>query len=142
MAVSGVGDFTRGPGPQTLHVAGLPGFSPLVCYEVIFPGEVADPYNRPKWLVNVTNDGWYGKTAGPRQHFAMARLRAIEEGLPLDPLDPDHFDPTDDPFKLVDFDGNETTFDFGGLDGLSGTIRIAARRMTLATGVGFARLGR
>ncbi len=83
MAVSGVGDFTRGPGPQTLHVAGLPGFSPLVCYEVIFPGEVADPYNRPKWLVNVTNDGWYGKTAGPRQHFAMARLRAIEEGLPL-----------------------------------------------------------
>ncbi len=83
MAVSGVGDFTRGPGPQTLHVNGLPGFSPLVCYEVIFPGEVADPFNRPKWLVNVTNDGWYGKTAGPRQHFAMARVRAIEEGLPL-----------------------------------------------------------
>jgi apolipoprotein N-acyltransferase len=83
MAVSGVGDFTRGPGPQTLHVNGLPGFSPLVCYEVIFPGEVTDPLNRPKWLVNVTNDGWYGKTAGPRQHFAMARVRAIEEGLPL-----------------------------------------------------------
>jgi len=83
MAVSGVGDFTRGPGPQTLHVNGLPGFSPLVCYEVIFPGEVADINNRPKWLVNVTNDGWYGKTAGPYQHFAMARIRAIEEGLPL-----------------------------------------------------------
>ncbi|HYD18192.1 MAG TPA: apolipoprotein N-acyltransferase [Patescibacteria group bacterium] len=83
MAVSGIGDFTRGPGPQTLHVPGVPGFSPLICYEVIFPGEVADRANRPHWLVNVTNDGWYGNTAGPRQHFAIARLRAIEEGLPL-----------------------------------------------------------
>ena len=81
--VSGVGDFTRGPGVQTLHIADLPAFSPLVCYEAIFPGEVADEAHRPDWLVNVTNDGWYLKTAGPHQHFAAARMRAIEEGLPL-----------------------------------------------------------
>jgi apolipoprotein N-acyltransferase len=82
-AVSGIGDFTRGRGPQTLSVRGLPSFSPLVCYEVIFPDEVADPNNRPQWLVNVTNDGWYGRSAGPYQHLAIARLRAVEEGLPL-----------------------------------------------------------
>lgn len=82
-ALAGVGDFTRGPGPRTLRPDGLPGFSPLVCYEVIFPGAVADRHDRPAWLVNVTNDGWYGRTAGPYQHFASARVRAIEEGLPL-----------------------------------------------------------
>jgi apolipoprotein N-acyltransferase len=83
LAVSGIGDFTRGPGPQTLRADKLPSFSPLVCYEVIFPGEVVDEKNRPDWLVNVTNDGWYGLTAGPHQHLGIARLRAIEEGLPL-----------------------------------------------------------
>ncbi len=83
LAVSGIGDFTRGPGPQTLHIGKLPSFSPLVCYEVIFPGEVVDEKDRPDWIVNVTNDGWYGLTAGPHQHLGIARLRAIEEGLPL-----------------------------------------------------------
>ena len=83
LMVAGIGDFTRGPGPRTIKVDGLPGFSPLVCYEAIFPGAVANESDRPAWLVNVTNDGWYGKTAGPHQHFANARMRAIEEGLPL-----------------------------------------------------------
>ena len=76
-------DFTRGPGPQTLTIDGAPPFSPLVCYEAIFPWLAADPVHRPDWLVNVTNDGWYGDSAGPYQHFAMARMRAIEQGLPL-----------------------------------------------------------
>ncbi|WP_288350292.1 apolipoprotein N-acyltransferase [uncultured Thalassospira sp.] len=76
-------DFSAGPGPQTLSVHGLPGFSPLICYEVIFPGAVTDPDNRPDWLLNVTNDGWFGKSAGPYQHMAAARFRAVEEGLPL-----------------------------------------------------------
>ena len=79
-----IGDFTRGPGVTTLHIGdGLPKPSPLICYEAIFPGEVADETDRPDWLVNVTNDSWYGRTAGPHQHLESARVRAIEEGLPL-----------------------------------------------------------
>jgi apolipoprotein N-acyltransferase len=77
-AISGLSDFTAGPGAKTID-----GFSPLICYEAIFPRAVADKKDRPRWLVNVTNDGWYGKTAGPYQHFQSARMRAIEEGLPL-----------------------------------------------------------
>ena len=81
--VADIGDFTRGPGVTTLHIDTLPKPSPLICYEAIFPGAVARRDDRPDWLVNVTNDGWYGKTAGPHQHFESARVRAIEEGLPL-----------------------------------------------------------
>lgn len=81
--ISGIGDFVPGPGPRTLKIGAHPSFSPLICYEVIFPGEVADRKDRPDWLVNVTNDAWYGRTAGPYQHLESARLRAVEEGLPL-----------------------------------------------------------
>jgi apolipoprotein N-acyltransferase len=66
-----------------LHLNGLPPFSPLVCYEAIFPGAVLDRADRPAWLFNLTNDAWYGATAGPHQHLAIARLRAVEEGMPL-----------------------------------------------------------
>ena len=76
-------DFSAGPGPRAVRLQGLPPVGPLICYEVIFPGEVVDPSNRPEWLLNLTNDAWYGQTAGPHQHLAIARLRAIEEGLPL-----------------------------------------------------------
>lgn len=79
----GIGDFTAGPGPQTLRVPGLPPFSPLICYEIIFGGTVVDPAARPAWLLNVTNDAWFGISSGPYQHFASARFRAVEEGLPL-----------------------------------------------------------
>jgi apolipoprotein N-acyltransferase len=78
-----IGDFSRGGGVSTLHLGTLPSPSPLICYEAIFPGEVASRADRPDWLLNVTNDAWYGKTAGPHQHFEIARVRAIEEGLPL-----------------------------------------------------------
>ncbi len=80
---AGAGDFSAGPGPVTVRAPGLPPFSPLICYEVIFPGAVADPADRPDWLLNVTNDGWFGRSPGPYQHFASARFRAVEEGLPL-----------------------------------------------------------
>jgi apolipoprotein N-acyltransferase len=76
-------DFEAGPGRTTIALPGLPPFSPLICYETIFPGRVFAPEVRPDWLVNVTNDGWFGHSSGPYQHLAMARLRAIEEGLPM-----------------------------------------------------------
>lgn len=75
--------FTWGNGPKTLHVPGLPPFGPLICYEAIFTGQIVDEKDRPDWLVNITDDAWFGNSAGPRQHFADARLRAVEEGLPL-----------------------------------------------------------
>jgi apolipoprotein N-acyltransferase len=77
------GGFAKGAGPQTLHVAGLPPVGAMICYEAIFGSEIVDPADRPKWLVNITNDAWFGNSAGPRQHLAAARLRAVEEGLPL-----------------------------------------------------------
>jgi apolipoprotein N-acyltransferase len=75
--------FASGPGPRTLHVPGLPPVGPLICYEAIFSGQIVDQADRPAWLVNVTNDAWFGNSTGPRQHLAAARLRAVEEGLPL-----------------------------------------------------------
>jgi apolipoprotein N-acyltransferase len=76
-------NFTPGPGPQTLHLPALPPVSPLICYEAIFPGAVTDPSDRPGVLINITNDGWFGTSTGPFQHFASARFRAVEEGIPL-----------------------------------------------------------
>jgi apolipoprotein N-acyltransferase len=77
------GGFASGPGPRTLHIPGLPPFGALICYEAIFPGQTVDGGDRPAWLVNVTNDAWFGNSTGPRQHLAAARMRAVEEGLPL-----------------------------------------------------------
>ena len=76
-------DYSAGEGPKTVELPGLPPFAPLICYEVIFPGAIVDEQDRPAWILNVTNDAWYGRTSGPYQHFAIARTRAVEEGLPL-----------------------------------------------------------
>lgn len=81
--VPGQGDFSAGDGRQTLTVPGLPPVSPLICYEVIFPAAVASRDARPRWLLNLTNDAWFGTFAGPQQHFAIAATRTIEEGLPM-----------------------------------------------------------
>ncbi len=76
--------FKPGPGPETIaNIPGLPPFGPIICYESIFSGQILDEARRPDWIVNVTDDAWFGDTAGPRQHVANARLRAVEEGLPL-----------------------------------------------------------
>ena len=77
------GSFTAGPGPVTLSLPGGVLAGLLVCYEVIFPDRLTDQAQRPQVLVNVTNDGWFGRSTGPHQHLAQARLRTIEQGLPL-----------------------------------------------------------
>jgi apolipoprotein N-acyltransferase len=74
--------FGEGPGPQTFHIPGAPPVGPLICYEVIFPGAVIGR-ERPGWIVNVTDDSWFGPSTGPYQHLLTARMRAIEEGLPI-----------------------------------------------------------
>jgi apolipoprotein N-acyltransferase len=74
--------FGRGPGPLTFKLPGAPPAGPLICYEIAFPGEVAAS-ERPGWFVNVTDDSWFGPSSGPYQHLLMARLRAIEEGIPV-----------------------------------------------------------
>lgn len=75
--------FTAGRGPVSITLPGLPTFSPLICYEVIFPGAVVENQQRPAWLFNLTNDAWFGDSSGPHQHLAAAQLRAVEEGLPV-----------------------------------------------------------
>lgn len=75
--------FTAGQGLVTQRADGVPPFSGLVCYEVIFPGAVTSGQKDAEWMVNVTNDGWYGDSAGPYQHLTMAVFRAVEEGQPL-----------------------------------------------------------
>lgn len=82
-AVSGIGDFTRGSGPATIKANGAPAFSPLICYEVLFPNEAVNKNERPEWIVNSTNDAWYGNSSGPYQHLDTTRMRAIEHGLPV-----------------------------------------------------------
>jgi len=77
------GGFAAGSGRRTISLVDVPAFGPLICYEIIFPGAATEPGRRPRWLLNVTNDAWYGDTPGPRQHFHQARVRAVEEGLPL-----------------------------------------------------------
>jgi apolipoprotein N-acyltransferase len=76
-------DFTPGEGARVWSLPGLPAVAPLVCYEAIFPAEVTSLGNEPEWLLNVTNDAWFGMSAGPYQHFAAVRFRAVEMGLPL-----------------------------------------------------------
>ncbi len=78
------GGLTPGKAPrQLLTLPGFATFAPLICYEIIFPRAIIQGETRPKYLLNVTNDGWFGNTTGPRQHLHQARVRAVEEGLPL-----------------------------------------------------------
>ena len=77
------GGFLAGERRRSLEVPGAPKMLPLICYEAIFPGSAVPRDERPGWIVNVTNDGWFGISSGPYQHFQQARVLAIAEGLPL-----------------------------------------------------------
>ena len=83
-----VGDgFSAGPPPQPMHPAGLPVFQPLICYEGLYPGFTRNGARasgaRPDFIVNVSNDAWFGATSGPLQHLNLSSYRAIEEGIPI-----------------------------------------------------------
>jgi apolipoprotein N-acyltransferase len=77
------GGFIPGTVRRTMEIPGAPRALPLICYEAIFPGDVAARADRPGWIVNLTNDGWFGITTGPYQHLQQARMRAVEQGLPV-----------------------------------------------------------
>jgi apolipoprotein N-acyltransferase len=81
--VPGAIDFSPGPGPRTLTLDGAPPVAPMICYEMIFAGDVVSRQQRPAWLLNISNDAWFGVSSGPHQHLAQGRMRAIEYGLPL-----------------------------------------------------------
>ncbi len=79
-----VGDgFTSGPASEPRETQGLGRFQPLICYESLFPASFARTGPRPSWIVNVSNDAWFGDTSGPWQHLNLASYRALEEGLPM-----------------------------------------------------------
>jgi apolipoprotein N-acyltransferase len=80
--VPGDMDFLPGPGPQSYVLPGFGRVGVQICYEIIFSGQVVDRNHRPDFLFNPSNDAWFGAW-GPPQHLAQARMRAIEEGLPI-----------------------------------------------------------
>ena len=80
--VPGDMDFTPGPGPRNIVLPRFGTIGVQVCYEIVFSGQVVDERNRPRMIFNPSNDAWFGRW-GPPQHLAQARMRAIEEGLPI-----------------------------------------------------------
>jgi apolipoprotein N-acyltransferase len=81
--VPGAIDFLPGPGARTLALEGAPAVSPMICYEMIFAGDIVSRQHRPGWLLNISNDAWFGVSSGPHQHLAQGRMRSIEYGLPM-----------------------------------------------------------
>ncbi|MCM2563022.1 apolipoprotein N-acyltransferase [Lutimaribacter sp. EGI FJ00015] len=75
--------YSSGPGARLMEVPGIGAALPLICYEAVFPRDVATAPARPRFLLQITNDAWFGRISGPYQHLAQARLRAVEQGLPM-----------------------------------------------------------
>ncbi|MFA4893694.1 apolipoprotein N-acyltransferase [Brevundimonas sp.] len=76
-------DFSPGPVPAPIEIPGAPRAQPLICYESLYPGFTPGGGGRPGWIVNISNDAWFGRTSGPLQHLNLASYRAIETGLPV-----------------------------------------------------------
>ncbi len=83
LAANETGGYTAGPGPALLDLGAAGQVLPLICYEAIFPNDISRAPGRPDWIAHVTNDAWFGNLSGPMQHLALARLRAIEQGVPV-----------------------------------------------------------
>lgn len=98
-------DFTAGPEPAPMQASGLPRVQPLICYEALFPeltrGAMQDRHGPPQWLLNVSNDAWFGVTSGPHQHLNIARYRAIEAGLPMVRSTPTGISAVIDPYGRI-----------------------------------------
>lgn len=76
-------DFSHGPRPAPIDIPGAPRAQPLICYESLYPGFTPGAAGRPEWIVNISNDAWFGRSSGPLQHLNLASYRAIETGLPI-----------------------------------------------------------
>ncbi|WP_255564270.1 apolipoprotein N-acyltransferase [Mameliella sp. CS4] len=83
LAARAEGGYTPGPGPQVIDMGPLGSALPLICYEAVFPQDVNGAPLRPDMLIQITNDAWFGTWSGPFQHLAQARIRSIEQGLPM-----------------------------------------------------------
>ena len=83
LAAQGGGGFSAGPGAQVIDIAGLGGALPLICYEGVFARNILSAPERPDYILMITNDAWFGEVSGPYQHLAQARLRSVEQGLPM-----------------------------------------------------------
>ncbi len=82
-AIAGQGEFTPGPPAEDIFIEPFGYIRVLICYEIIFPNFLTNDSRRPDMIITLSNDAWFGQSAGPHQHFAQSRLRAIEEGLPV-----------------------------------------------------------
>ena len=80
---AGSENYSPGDGVKNVKLPNIPLFTPLICYEAIFSGQVVPLDSKPEWMMNQTNDAWYGESSGPYQHLNIVRVRAIEEGIPL-----------------------------------------------------------
>jgi len=114
------GSFTSGPGPSNITMPGIEPAGVLVCYEAIFQHDFIAPAERPSWIINVTNDGWFGRSSGPYQHLAQARLRTIEQGLPLARAANTGISAIIDSYGRI-----EASLDLGSEDVLDGTLPAA-----------------
>ena len=96
-------DFSAGPTPAPIALPNAPPVQPLICYESLYPGFTTGAAGRPAWIVNASNDAWFGKTSGPRQHLNLASYRAIETGLPIARATPTGISAMIDPWgRIVD----------------------------------------
>ena len=111
-------DFSAGPKPAPIDIPGAPRAQPLICYESLYPGFTPGSEGRPGWIVNISNDAWFGRTSGPMQHLNLASYRAIETGLPVVRSTPTGVSAMIDPWGRVVGDQRLDPGESGVLDAL------------------------
>jgi apolipoprotein N-acyltransferase len=111
-------DFSPGPWPAPIDLPNAPVVQPLICYESLYPGFTPGAAGRPDWIVNVSNDAWFGATSGPLQHLNLASYRAIETGLPVVRATPTGVSAMIDPWGRIVDDQRLDTGESGVIDAL------------------------